>query len=469
MAEGQARFHKCERTHTRQKRLPNNGKSDGLLDIRPHEPPSQPCPECGGFRVFKDGKRKLTDGSKAQRWLCRSCGYRFSSNRNIEVDVRSQVLKTFDSRNDSHENGVVPGSGPVQKSPDGLSLLLSKDVRSHGLSSVEKRLYALPFYNSNAECASKRAKNLSNATELKTVAGESPKQDDSKSPLFQYAWWMKKEGYAEDTITTRVKILRILCKRGAVLNDPETIKEAIARQSWSSKRKVNAADAYTAFLRMNGGSWQPPRYRVEQTLPFLPTEAEIDALIAGCGFKTSTFLLLLKETGMRCGEANKLQWTDLDIERGTVRVTPEKGSKPRMFKLSSNLLSRLLTLKARAESNRIFCKHVRTQRRLFQKQRKNLARKLHNPRLLQIHFHSFRHWKGTMEYHKTKDILHVMQVLGHRNINNTLIYTQLLESKDDDYVSKVAKTAEEARQLVEDGFDYVCTTPECLMLFKKRK
>jgi len=38
-----------------------------------------------------------------------------------------------------------------------------------------------------------------------------------------------------------------------------------------------------------------------------------------------------------------------------------------------------------------------------------------------------------MEYHKTKDILHVMQMLGHKNIMNTLKYTQLIDFKGDDY------------------------------------
>ena len=36
------------------------------------------------------------------------------------------------------------------------------------------------------------------------------------------------------------------------------------------------------------------------------------------------------------------------------------------------------------------------------------------------------HFKVTMEYHKTKDILHVMRILGHRNIKNTLVYTHLV-------------------------------------------
>jgi len=56
-----------------------------------------------------------------------------------------------------------------------------------------------------------------------------------------------------------------------------------------------------------------------------------------------------------------------------------------------------------------------------------------------------------MEYHKTKDILHVMQFLGHKNIANTLKYTQLVNFQSDDYVCKVAKTLTEATQLIEAG------------------
>jgi site-specific recombinase XerC len=98
-----------------------------------------------------------------------------------------------------------------------------------------------------------------------------------------------------------------------------------------------------------------------------------------------------------------------------------------------------------------------------------LAFKLQNPRLMEIHFHTFRHWKATSEYQKTKDILHVMNILGHKSIQNTLIYTHLTDFKDDDYISKVAKSAEEASKLIEAGFEFVVTTPENLMLFRKRK
>jgi len=107
-------------------------------------------------------------------------------------------------------------------------------------------------------------------------------------------------------------------------------------------------------------------------------------------------------------------------------------------------------------------------RRSFSRQRKRIAQKLGNPRIQQITFHTFRRWKATMEYHRTKDILYVMKSLGHKNIKNTLIYTQLVVFKEDEYVCKVAKTVEEAKQLIEAGFEYVCDTEGC-QLFRRRK
>jgi len=100
--------------------------------------------------------------------------------------------------------------------------------------------------------------------------------------------------------------------------------------------------------------------------------------------------------------------------------------------------------------------NLETTARLFERSRKIAANKSKNPRLLKITFHTMRHWKATMEYHKTKDILHVMKTLGHKNIKNTLRYTQLVDFGDQDYVVKVAWTLEESVKLLEAGFQYVC-------------
>jgi integrase len=113
-------------------------------------------------------------------------------------------------------------------------------------------------------------------------------------------------------------------------------------------------------------------------------------------------------------------------------------------------------------------KNLNSLRRTFERQRKRAAHKFGNPRLLRITFHTLRHWKGTTEYHKTKDILHVMKLLGHRNIKNTLLYTQLMDTKEDEYVCKIAETAKDIAQLIEDGFEFVCEQ-ETLKFFRKRK
>ena len=73
-----------------------------------------------------------------------------------------------------------------------------------------------------------------------------------------------------------------------------------------------------------------------------------------------------------------------------------------------------------------------------------------------------------MEYHRTKDLLHVMKMLGHKDIKTTLIYTQLIQFERDDFHSAVAETVDEVRKMIEAGFEYVCTHNN-VMLFRKRK
>jgi integrase len=311
------------------------------------------------------------------------------------------------------------------------------------------------------------------AAEQQTTEVLRRNETDVKGKIIENAWWMKKEGYSESTILGRSKLLRILAKRGADLNDPETVKTVIAKQQWSEGRKANAVDAYSTFLRMLGGKWEAPRYKGIAKLPFIPKETEIDQLISGCSKRMATFLQSLKETGMRSGEAWQLKWNDIDFETNTVRITPEKNSNPRIVHISKKLVGMLETL-PKNYGDRVFSNpqqpldHYRDN---FCQQRRRVANKLQSSRMLRITFHTFRRWKGTIEYHRTKDILHVMQLLGHKSIKNTLLYVQLAEElfkEEQDYISKVAKSENEICSLVEAGFEYVCEY-EGHKIFKKKK
>lgn len=279
---------------------------------------------------------------------------------------------------------------------------------------------------------------------------------DFKGKIIEFAWWLKKNAYAETTIHTATNNLTILAKRVSNLLDPEAVKDVIALQSWSDAYKLNMCSMYTLFLKMLGLSWIQPEYTPVEKLPFIPTEKELDDLIAGSGKKTACFLELLKETGVRCGEIERLKWTEIDFETQTLRTTPEKSGKPRIKKLKPKAIGMLSAMPR--VNDKVFGNRCRNnQARILESTRKVLANKLSNPRLNQIHLHTFRDWYATMLYHKTKDILYVMQELGHRNINNTLKYIQLAEALFKDitpkYTHKVARTLEEAEKLVDEGFE----------------
>jgi integrase len=391
------------------------------------------CPKCRSARVWRDALRYTVFGDKIQRWLCRDCGLRFSD--------LNDVKKSWSSKEKEARSQI---GNEIKTSDD---YLVSRQICV-----TETKNLAAEHQNLEVLRRNEKSPPLD-----PTIAGK----------IVGYLLWLKKQGYAETTIVGRLKLIKQIAHT-ADLTDPETVKEMIAKQgSWSIGRKELAVECYSNYLIFAGGAWSPPIYRRVETLPFIPTEGEIDQLIASCGNKTSTFLQLLKETGARCGEAWQTEWTDIDTQSNTVRIKPEKHSNPRILRISRRLVERLLDLPN--QSKYVFGgTSLKTRQRIYERSRKLASIKTRNPRLQKITFHTLRHWKATMEYHKTKDILHVMRLLGHKNIKNTLKYTQLVDFNEQDYVSKVAWTIEEACKLIEGGFQYVCDF-ENAKIFRKPK
>jgi len=375
-------------------------------------------------------------------------------------------------------NDVLPPANlTLKQPPNNPPLSIGEDVGAHGLTVAEKGLNNLSHHSRERRVcaweaqaknsASQELKLMENAAEAEKRAAGATEKTNVAELLVNYAWWMKKEGYAENTIIRRVRLLSTLAKRGADLLNPESVKEAIAKQDgWSVKTKELAVEAYSCFLKIVGGSWSPPIYKPARKLPFIPTEREIDQLIAGCNRKTATFLQLLKETGARCGEAWSLKWTDIDFDNKLVKITPEKGGEPRAIKISDKLISMLNTLPK--NNPKVFNGSLRHFARSFRRQRAKIALKLQNDRINKITFHTLRHWKATMEYYKTRDILHVKKLLGHKDIRSTLLYTQLVNFESSEYHVATAKTLEEVVKLVEAGFEYHCEV-DGVKVFRKRK
>jgi len=158
------------------------------------------CAKCGSNRIDKFGFLYLDSGQAKQRYVCKVCNNKF-------------IKKTYNQN--------------------------------------------LPNENSQICVVQKGAKNLANTAKTKIAAFD--KINTQKGQIIHFCFHLKKQGYAEATIKLRYSVLKVLMERGANLSDPETVKEVIARQSWSQNRKRNVISSYTKFLNYQGLSWNPPK------------------------------------------------------------------------------------------------------------------------------------------------------------------------------------------------------------------
>jgi len=417
------------RKHTWQSGFQNTvGKSDRADPPAPV--PLIPCPECGSDQVWKDGLRYVRRGNvPIQRLLCRKCGFRYSESSRPVQNVDRQILNSTSAYVSTRR--VCAADGAVTN-----------------LVEVETRT-------------------------MEKAAGATLTPLDFKGKLVEFTWFMRKEGYASSTIKCRREIIQTMINRGMgpQLLNPDAIKSYIAKQSWDSGFKRNAVHAYTTFLAMHGKSWSPPHYKQTEKLPFIPLESEINQLITTTGKRMSIFLQGLKETGADPGELFALEWIDINPQTRNLTINhPVKGHNPRILRVSRDLIDRMNTLPK--TEDKVFRGKIESLRRNYQDQRKTAARKFNNPRFLKIKLITFRHWKGTWEYHKTKDVYHVKKLLGHKSLRSTEIYINLEQAVFDDikdeYVVKVAATLDEASKLLEVGFEYV-TDMDGKKLFRKPK
>ena len=247
--------------------------------------------------------------------------------------------------------------------------------------------------------------------------------------------YLTEKGLRESTIETKRKILSMLSKRFN-LWDSEAIRDYLKTSTLSGKRKNNVNYAYQGWCKSKGFDYTFTYFEEkDQSLPYIPKETEIDQLIAGFNNRYACYLQLLKETGFIPNEALSLTPNDLDLERRIVTLNkPAKRSNPRQFRLSNKLVIMLGKLIPSNKSNeKIWKLPYQSMSRTYCYQRKVLSEKMANPNLKRISFKTFRHWKATMEYHRTKDILYVKELLGHKSIKNTLIYTPLVDFEDQNF------------------------------------
>ncbi|MEE8323462.1 MAG: site-specific integrase, partial [Candidatus Bathyarchaeia archaeon] len=257
---------------------------------------------------------------------------------------------------------------------------------------------------------------------------------------------MKEERHlSKTTVETKLRNLRRLRKRVNIW-DIDSVRRYIAGSEWGNNYKSIMEYMYLDWCRFNGFDYKLTKYPKDTKIPYVPLEKDIDILIAG--FKNSKYapmLQLLKESGFRPIEAFRLTPNDFDLEQRICTLNkPAKHSLPRQFKMTDKLVAMMTPLiKKTLNDKRIWNGKPKHIKRNFNVIRKNIVEKLGNPRIEKVSLGSLRHFVGTMTYHKTKDIFYTQQALGHKNIQNTMVYVHMISFESDDWVCKVASSLKE--------------------------
>ena len=282
---------------------------------------------------------------------------------------------------------------------------------------------------------------------------------------------MKNNGKSPYTLKATSKTLKEISKH-ADLHSPNQVKTYIANKNVCRGTQNNYCIIYNSFCRHYKIKWEMPIYKPEPKHITIPTSERLEMLIASAGKTLQVRLRISKETGIRPLELCNLKVKDIDLEHRLIKPTTAKNGNPRTLKISQSLQNQIQDYVVRKDlkpNDKLFKGTADTYTRLYIRHRNVLAKKLKDPTLNQIRLYDFRHYFATMLYHKTKDILYVNKKMGHKRIETTLIYTQLLETTEDEWTCKATANTKEAQDLIEHGFTYILTTPDKLMLFRKRK
>jgi len=132
----------------------------------------------------------------------------------------------------------------------------------------------------------------------------------------------------------------------------------------------------------------------------------------------SLLIRLVLFTGARSVEA--LQVTPADLEDGAVFLRGAKGSDDRQAHVPADFFEELTR----------FAKKLNKDQRLFPISERHFRRIWDQWRPVKKGGHCLRHTFGVRLYKQTRDINTVKHALGHRNVQNTMVYLDFVEADE---------------------------------------
>lgn len=169
--------------------------------------------------------------------------------------------------------------------------------------------------------------------------------------------------------------------------------------------------------------------RVVNKIPYVPSQIDVIKLINSCNsLKFKTIFMLIYSAGLRISEAAKLKLSDIDFEKKVIYIRNSKNKKSRYTILADSLVKTLrMYLEVYKPLDYIFYKKADISDHIslshIQKTFSNLVLKAGMNE--DIHIHTLRHCFATHLLENGTSLFYIMNLLGHSNIQTTMIYLHM--------------------------------------------
>jgi len=166
----------------------------------------------------------------------------------------------------------------------------------------------------------------------------------------------------------------------------------------------------------------------EKRLPVLSGE-DVKQLVAACRApRDKALILLMVDTGLRRAEVCALNWDDVDIASGLVRVVRGKGGKARSVVVGVTTRRALLAYRRQLNPDAdqpLF--QTKQGGRLTGNGLRSLLLRLGERAGIEVSPHALRRTFATMSLRAGMNLLHLQGLLGHSTIEMTRRYVQMLD------------------------------------------
>lgn len=263
--------------------------------------------------------------------------------------------------------------------------------------------------------------------------------------LPEYLEWLKLHR-AKATYEDVTRTLNFLTPHFGHMQVPRITQTVVNQYKQKRKNTPRAANKELCYLKgiinwmVKNNHAAPLPFKIEELpyqspLPQIPHPEEFQQFLAQIHDPLKKAMILLFWTsGFRWKEASNLKWENIDFSTNTIYLRDTKGSRPRIGILAESV--RVLLEPYRKDAGHIFINPqtgvpYKGLYKLFSMACKRAGIKKLKP-------HTLRHAFGTYTLEATGDLRAVQEMLGHKDISTTTIYTQIATDRIRAIMSKTA-------------------------------